>query len=343
MFVAKYSKFRFDFRGNNSMKKIDNLKNISKNAQKIAVIGTVLVMMFTGCSNPERAKEQAELEKYGTPCDKVLGNGEFVIHNFIGEDDYLKPATIAEDVNYYLGKAETYMQDKIDDFEKSLKGDTYAQNYFQNFIAAQRSNEFERLTSVQNNLNAYGIDETINGIAKPCFPIFEDFIRSIDNNRDRAIFIYACQAIFNESYKYGLGAYRDRETPLTEEYKATRQTIRRAWKGTAINAPYDIDIDIDEKNCQQTTQELSRIASAIAANKGIKKESILSMVNLASTSYSLLALDGRAASDLQHNKCHSTARLIIDKMYSVANELYKAEQQAQKSRQVQTYDNTMGK
>ena len=141
------------------------MKNILKNAQKIAVIGTVLVMMFTGCSNPERAKEEAELEKYGTPCDKVLGNGEFVIHNFIGEDDYLKPATIAEDVNYYLGKAETYIQDKIDDFEKSLKGDTYAQNYFQNFIAAQRSNNFDRLGI--DTSKAYGIDETINDIAKP--------------------------------------------------------------------------------------------------------------------------------------------------------------------------------
>jgi len=328
MFVAKYSKFRFDFRGNNSMKKIDNLKNILKNAQKIAVIGTVLVMMFTGCSNPERAKEQAELEKYGTPCDKVLGNGEFVIHNFIGEDDYLKPATIAEDVNYYLGKAEPYMQDKIDDFEKSIKGDAYTQNYFNDFIDAQRSNEFKRLTSSQNNLNAYGIDKTINGITEPCLPIFEDFIRSIDNNRDRCIFMRACQAIFNESYNYGLGAYRDRETPLHEKYSATRQTIRKSWNAKTINAPYNIDTDIDENNCRQTTEQLSRIASAIAANKGIKKESILSMINLASTTYSLEAMDDRAAGDLKHKTCNSAAILIIDKMYYVANELYKAEQQA---------------
>lgn len=306
------------------MKKIDNLKNILKNAQKIAVIGTVLVMMFTGCSNPEGAKEEAELEKYGTPCDKVLGNGEFVIHNFIGEDDYLKPATIAEDVNYYLGKAETYIQDKIDDFEKSLKGDTYAQNYFQDFIAAQRSNNFNRLGI--DTSKAYGIDETINDIAEPCFPIFEDFIRSIDNNRDRCIFMRACQAIFNESYKYGLGAYRDKETPLDEKYDATRQTIRKSWNAKTINAPYNIDTDIDENNCRQTTEQLSRIASAIAANKGIKKESILSMINLASTTYSLEAMDDRAAGDLKHRTCNSAARLIIDKMYSVANELYKAEQ-----------------
>ncbi|MBR4418890.1 MAG: hypothetical protein IKT33_02690 [Clostridia bacterium] len=321
-------------------------------AATVAGIGANTAL-FTGCPNPngpsdpnkdpnkKPGTEKDYNEKYGTPCDKVLGNGEFVIHNFIGEDDYLKPATIAEDVNYYLGKAETYMQDKIDDFEKSLKGDAYTQNYFNDFIAAQRSNNFNRLGI--DTSKAYGIDETINGITEPCLPIFEDFIRSIDNNRDRCIFIEACQAIFNESYKYGLGAYRDKETPLDEKYDATRQTIRKSWNAKTINAPYNIDTDIDEKNCQQTTQELSRIASAIAANKGIKKESILSMINLASTTYSLEAMDDRAASDLKHRTCNSAAKLIIDKMDSVAYELYKAEQQVQKSRQVQTSDNTMGK
>ncbi len=316
-------------------------------AATVAGIGANTAL-FTGCPNPngpsdpnkdpnkKPGTEKDYNEKYGTPCDKVLGNGEFVIHNFVGEKSgNMQHATMAEDVNYYLGKAETYMQDKIDDFEKSIKGDAYTQNYFQNFIAAQRSNNFDRLGI--DTSKAYGIDETINDIAKPCFPIFEDFIRNIDNNRDRCIFIEACQAIFNESYKYGLGAYRDKETPLDEKYDATRQTIRKSWNAKTINAPYDIDIDIDEKNCQQTTQELSRIASAIAAKKGIKKESILLMVNLAATTYSLEAMDDRAAGDLKHNTCNSAARLIIEKMDSVAYELYKAEQQAQ------TYDNTMGK
>jgi len=326
---------------NKFTKEKNNFKKGLLVAATVAGIGANTAL-FTGCPNPDGPKEPGTEkdynEKYGTPCDKVLGNGEFVIHNFVGEKSgNMQHATMAEDVNYYLGKAETYMQDKIDDFEKSLKGDAYTQNYFNDFIAAQRSNEFERLTSVQNNLNAYGIDETINGIAKPCFPIFEDFIRNIDNNRDRCIFIEACQAIFNESYKYGLGAYRDKETPLDEKYDATRQTIRKSWNAKTINAPYDIDIDIDEKNCQQTTQELSRIATAIANNMGLKKESILLMVNLASTTYSLEAMDDRAAGDLKHKTCNSAARLVIEKMDSVAYELYKAEQQAQ------TYDNTMGK
>jgi hypothetical protein len=40
-----------------------------------------------------------------------LGNGEFVIHNFVGEkkSGNMQYATMAEDVNYYLGKVETYM------------------------------------------------------------------------------------------------------------------------------------------------------------------------------------------------------------------------------------------
>ena len=343
MFVAKYRNFRFDFRGNNSMKKIDNLKNILKNAQKIAVIGTVLVMMFTGCSNPERAKEQAELEKYGTPCDKVLGNGEFVIHNFVGEKSgNMQHATMAEDVNYYLGKAETYMQDKIDDFEKSLKGDTYAQNYFQNFIAAQRSNEFERLTSVQNNLNAYGIDETINGIAKPCFPIFEEFMDNIDNNRDLCIFTTGCKTIFAVNYNFALGAYRNKETPLDQKYQTMRKAIRREWNSKTINHDLDIDNDIENANCIGITNELSRIINTTAPKMGLKPKQIReAMFGFGAATVELLAMDDRAASDLKHNVCNADM-LLMHKIDIYADELFE-QQQAQKSCQVQTYDNTMGK
>lgn len=340
MFVAKYRNFRFDFIRNNSMKKIDNLKNILKNAQKIAVIGTVLVMMFTGCSNPERAKEQAELEKYGTPCDKVLGNGEFVIHNFIGEDDYLKPATIAEDVNYYLGKAETYIQDKIDDFEKSLKGDTYAQNYFQNFIAAQRSNNFDRLGI--DTSKAYGIDETINDIAKPCFPIFEEFMDNIDNNRDLCIFTTGCKTIFAVNYNFALGAYRNKETPLDQKYQTMRKAIRREWNSKTINHDLDIDNDIENANCIGITNELSRIINTTAPKMGLNPEQIReAMFGFGAATVGLLAMDDRAASDLKHNVCNADM-LLMHKIDIYADELF-AQQQAQKSCQVQTYDNTMEK
>ena len=322
------------------MKKIDNLKNILKNAQKIAVIGTVLVMMFTGCSNPERAKEQAELEKYGTPCDKVLGNGEFVIHNFIGEDDYLKPATIAEDVNYYLGKAETYIQDKIDDFEKSLKGDTYAQNYFQNFIAAQRSNNFDRLGI--DTSKAYGIDETINDIAKPCFPIFEEFMDNIDNNRDLCIFTTGCKTIFAVNYNFALGAYRNKETPLDQKYQTMRKAIRREWNSKTINHDLDIDNDIENANCIGITNELSRIINTTAPKMGLNPEQIReAMFGFGAATVGLLAMDDRAASDLKHNVCNADM-LLMHKIDIYADELF-AQQQAQKSCQVQTYDNTMEK
>lgn len=321
------------------MEKIDNLKNILKNAQKIAVIGTVLVMMFTGCSNPERAKEQAELEKYGTPCDKVLGNGEFVIHNFVGEDDYLKPATIAEDVNYYLGKAETYMQDKIDDFEKSLKGDTYAQNYFNDFIAAQRRNNFDRLGIDTSKTS--GIDKTINGIAKPCFPIFEEFMDNIDNNRDLCIFTTGCKTIFAVNYNFALGAYRNKETPLDQKYQTMRKAIRREWNSKTINHDLDIDNDIENANCIGITNELSRIINTTAPKMGLKPEQIReAMFGFGAATVGLLAMDDRAASDLKHNVCNADM-LLMHKIDIYADELF--EQQAQKSRQVQTYDNTMGK
>ena len=322
-------------------------------AATVAGIGANTAL-FTGCPNPngpsdpdkdpnkKPGTEKDYNEKYGTPCDKVLGNGEFVIHNFIGEDDYLKPATIAEDVNYYLGKAETYMQDKIDDFEKSLKGDAYAQSYFQNFIAAQRSNEFKRLTSVQNNLNAYGIDETINGIAKPCFPIFEEFMDNIDNNRDLCIFTTGCKTIFAVNYNFALGAYRNKETPLDQKYQTMRKAIRREWSSKTINHDLDIDNDIENANCIGITNELSRIINTTAPKMGLKPEQIReAMFGFGAATVGLLAMDDRAASDLKHNVCNADM-LLMNKIDIYADELFE-QQQAQKSRQVQTYDNTMGK
>ncbi len=286
--------------------------------------------LFTGCPNPnvpgDPGKENPAPgdEKYGTPCDKVLGNGNFVIHNFIGEDDYLKPATIAEDVNYYLGKGETYVKGLIDRFSESMQNDPTAQNYFSEFISQQKNNKFERLD--EGVINAYGIDKTINKISEPCFPIFEDYICNIDNNRDRCIFITGCKTIFAEGYNYGLGAYRNKETPLDEKYNATRQEIRKSWNGKTINQPFDIDQDIDQDNCMRITQELSRIASDIAPKMGIKANHIYQTITIAGVTYSLQAMDDRAADDLGHNVCNSKT-LIIDKMSNIADRMFEQEQQ----------------
>ena len=35
---------------------------------------------------PENPGNENDDSRYGTPCDKTMGNGNYVIHNFIGEE-----------------------------------------------------------------------------------------------------------------------------------------------------------------------------------------------------------------------------------------------------------------
>lgn len=286
--------------------------------------------------NKENPGNENDNSRYGTPCDKVLGNGNFVIHNFVGEKaGSLSNLSMAEDVNYYLGKGETYVKGLIDDFSESLQDNHTAQNYFASFVSQQKNNKFEKLDT-KNSFNAYGIDETINGIAEPCFPIFEDFLLNIDNNRDRAIFIHSLQAFFNEEYFFGLGSYRGSETPLDEKYQKIRAEISRAWSGKTINKPFDIDQDIDQNNCLQITQELTRIIKNIAPKMGIKENHINQIINIAGVTYSLQAMDDRAAKDISHKTCNAKTNLE-DYMWKKADEIFQNQQYQQAQTAERTY------
>ena len=287
------------------------------------VIG-ISIFTISSCDNSTNSGNEIDTSRYGAPCDKVLGNGNFVIHNFVGEKaGSLSNLSMAEDVNYYLGKGETYVKGLIDDFSESTQNDPTAQNYFASFISQQKNNQFKKL--YENTRNPYGIDETINGIAEPCFPIFEDFLLNIDNNRDRAIFIHSLQAFFNEEYFFGLGSYRGKETPLDEKYQKVRTEISRAWSGKTINKPFDIDQDIDQNNCLQITQELTRNIKNIAPKMGIKENHIYQIINIAGVTYSLQAMDDRAAKDISHKTCNANMT-IISRMRTLNEELYQAEQ-----------------
>ena len=287
------------------------------------VIG-ISIFTISSCDNSTNSGNEIDTSRYGAPCDKTLGNGNFVIHNFVGEKaGNMQHATMAEDVNYYLGKGETYVKGLVNRFSESIQNNPTAQNYFASFVNQQKNNQFKKLH--EDSINAYGIDKTINGIAEPCFPIFEDFLRNIDNNRDRAIFIRCLQAYFNEEYFFGLGSYRGSETPLDEKYQKVRAEISRAWRGKTINKPFDIDQDIDQNNCLQITQELTRIIKNIAPKMGIKENHINQIINIAGVTYSLQAMDDRAAKDISHKTCNANMT-IISRMRTLNEELYQAEQ-----------------
>lgn len=294
------------------------------------VIG-ISIFTISSCNNSSYTNDYDDKEndtsRYGTPCDKTLGNGNYVLHNFIGEKENAASAdTIAKDMNYYLGKGETYVMDLVDKFSESLQDRPTAQVYFKEFIHAQKSNEFQRLN--ENGKNPYSFDNTINGIINPCRPIFESIIPNIDNSHDRVMFITCYQTITNEAYKYGLGAGRYGSSSQMDHYEDVREDINSMWTASTLNNPFDINDDIDNQNCQQITNELDSLLKQAANNIGndVTAHDLRQVINISTTANSLTAMHSRSASALKHTSC-SVRLNLVDKMFDIANEMYKAEQQ----------------
>ena len=310
--------------------KIINMKIVSKFSRSIIislfVIG-ISIFTISSCDNTSSTGASGNNEndesRYGTPCDKTMGNGNYVIHNFIGEkDNFASANTIGKDMNYYLGKGETYVMGLIGKFSESLQDRPAAQVYFQEFINAQKANKFQTLR--ENMSNPYGFDSTINGISNASEPVFENIIRNIDTNRDRHLFIRCYQALSNEAYKYGLGTASS--SSRLDYYQNIREEINVAWTAGTINNPFDINHDIDHKNCQQITYEMDNILNYTANNMGndVTTNDLRQVINIANTAYSLKAMENRVAPALEHTGC-AINLWIVSAMRDVAREMYQAE------------------
>ncbi len=325
------------------MEKLNKLKNVMKKGVKIGVMGTALAastMMFTGCPNPngpqnpdypdkpgiEKPEPGKEQDEYGIPSDKTMGNGNYTVHSFFGEDSFRINGNMAKGVNHYLGKGETYVKGLVDKFSDSLKDRPAAEAYFAQFINEEKNNKFQRLNETSDN--PYSFDSTIKGVAQPSVYIFENIIRNIDNNRERHLFRRCYETLSNEAFGYGLGSYKNVPSSQKNTYENVREDINNAWTTGVINNPFDLNQDIDQQNCQQTTNEMDRLLNKAVKTMGndITVRDLQQVINIAMTSNSLAAMHDLSTSALKHTSC--SAEINIKKvMQEVAREMYQAEQQ----------------
>lgn len=290
------------------------------------VIG-ISIFTISSCDNTSNTgTPDNENDNYCQPYDVTLGNGNYFVHCFEGDGTSATYNTMAKDMNYYLGKGETYVMDLVDKFSESLQDRPTAQAYFNSFISAQKSNKFQRLN--ENGINPYSFDKTVNGIINPCRSIFENMIRNIDNNRDRHLFIRCYETLANESFKYGLGAGRYGSSSQMDNYQETREDIYDAWTTGVINNPFDLNDDIDNQNCRQVTNEMDKLLTHVAnnMNNGVTASDLRQVINIANTADSLTAMHARSNSALEHTTCVINLN-IATCMRNVAREMYQAEKQ----------------
>ena len=307
------------------MEKLNKLKNVMKKCVKIGVAITLGTMLM-GCPNPNGSEKTGdEQDEYGIPSDKTMGNGNYTIHSFFG-DSFRVNEDVATAVNHYLGKGETYVKGLVNQFSNSLKDRPAAEAYFAQFINEEQNNQFQRLD--EQSSNPYSFDGTIMGVAQPSVYIFENIIRNIDNNRDRTVFTYLYYALHTESYKYGLGSYADTPSSQKDKYEHNREIINNAWTASVINNYFDLNQDIDQQNCQQTTNEMDRLLNKAVKNMGndVTVRDLQQVINIAMTSNSLAAMHDISASALKHTSCGAEIN-IVKRMEEVKEEMYQAEQQ----------------
>ena len=150
------------------------------------------------------------------PYDKAIGNGNYILHNFIGENDKLTAENIVDGTNHYLGKAETYVKGLASNWNESMKDRPAAQNYFANLITAVQND---------NSFNTYGFDEAVGIMSANAETYFADVVKNLDSTKQRRAFYYCYRIFENESFKEGLGSYRQYSSPQMDAYNEEKESI----------------------------------------------------------------------------------------------------------------------
>lgn len=285
----------------------------------------------TGNENQGGDKENPS--KYGTPCDQKLGNGNYVIHNFISEDDNILYDTAVEDTNHYLALGKTYLTNQYNQFKKSLEGRPAAQAYFQAYditAATQYMEVGENVDPGGNNL-----DRVMNNISQPSEKYFYDMVKNLNSNEERNTFILCYGVMANEARHFGYGEQR---INYLEKYYRVRQNHSTLWKKEwPVSESFDLDQDIDNNNFQQITNTMDKLLAQTAHNLNQKYQYDLTandlrqIMNLSFNISSITAIHEsilpiKTISPTHKEHCGANDK-ILDQMEQAADDAWREEQQ----------------
>ncbi|MCH5295665.1 MAG: hypothetical protein J1F14_07200 [Treponema sp.] len=244
-----------------------------------------------------------EENKYGAPTDTKIG--DFVLHNFVGESYTAPKATIVEDVNHYLGLAETYINGQVDAFEKSLDGRPEAQAYFADLINSIKNNTNGRFyVDLAYNNNARNIDGIANSISNACSPIMCDIVKNLDNIYEANAMCTIYEILANEAYYQGLGGTR--EVCVSSYDKEKANIIELAQYSEFFNEQnLDLNAMYENQNFTPITQVADEFYQKAAAKMGnqITKDDLINVTNMALLPWSFLGMDDLTRYNMKHNYC----------------------------------------
>lgn len=275
------------------------MKKISKIIKIIFFFNALFLLI--SCTQPNTDTDSQINVKYTT----TLGNGNYVMHNFMVTSN---GATLYDDTNQNLTKAERYIKGLVKGFSENLKA-KYS------FELIQEKCAFELSSSA-------GFDYAINRIHNTCEPIMVDIIKNIDTPLDRSRFIRYYHALSNEVEKYAYGldfGIITREENSKKNYEDNKESVIYAWTNlhniAGVEQPFDMKADIENDNCLQTTIGMDALITAIAHKMGLTPKDVRDSVNLAFTVNAMKAWHNTVETTLSaHKGCSLIARDMVSVM-----------------------------
>ncbi len=289
----------------------------------IVKIFCALCIMFCvacdgGTTGDGNNKEPTVSKNYATPTTENIGN-YFTIHKFVGENDQIGRGTAVQDVNHYLGEAETYIKGLANGFNQPEK--------FQPLINALQSN---REYNVDGPDGAQKLDAIINGAFSPCEAYMVQIIDNLGgyygnaekNLFEREAFEQCYRVLANEAYYKGYGADRNKVKDYYENEKKKLITVWSPEENEFLTANL-INV-YQNNNFTPITYDIDSLLGKAASKMGVNKMDLRKVVNIALAGESLHAMHDLTGSLLNHKQENMMYNPVL-KMQRAENTLYKDE------------------
>ena len=315
------------------------LDNLKKGVQ-VGVMGTALVagnVMGVGCSQPSgggstienpgnnggntnnpgnnggntnnpggnggnnNGQTEEPTNQYGEPYTRTIGNGNYQFYSFVGENYYAPAETIVDDVNYYLGKAETHIKGLTDGFENP--------GYFNALIQSIKGNNDYDVTTVNSNM-----DYVYYSIAdNACAPVCADIIKNLNNVDDQYLLYYAYRILANEAYKEGVGPSRQFPGGEMADYDDEKYSIENAGQYLEGLGITEVGQVYDDNFFVHITNLTDRLLGDASARMGVSTTDLQRVFNIALTSESLRGMHNLTKHNLQ-DRCNGLGMSVASDM-----------------------------
>lgn len=276
------------------------------------ILGSLLavtVLLTTGCAQPDDGtKIEKPSKTYEAPTNIELSNGYF-IRQFMGSGQSIAKATAVDDVNHYLGEAETYIKGLVNELEQSTNGNTY----FNDFINGYKENDFYKINSISSAALDYVVEDNANSYKY----ILKDIIKNLDNLNNREVFYSVYGTLANEAYIKGFGNLNTNNDWYTA-YNDEKESLESGWQYHDFDdlgtEKFDLYDDVNNNKSAKLTglmDELLGQAAGKGALANVSQADLKKVINISLTTNSLGSIHDGEKSLLQH-----TARCTFEKSLS---------------------------